>query len=298
MDDPKKVLFIINPHSGKKQYPDLEEKILAACRQTSIDVHIQITERAGHATLMAKEAINQNFDLVFAVGGDGTVNEVAKGLIHSNVTMGIIPKGSGNGLARHLGIPQKPHQALSLLQSGKSVLMDTLSINGEVSVNVSGIGFDGHIANLFGKSGKRGLGEYAKLAAVEFRKFNTFPISATIDSQTFQSEAFILAFANSSQFGNNATISPMASVCDGEMDICVIKKVPLLQAIGFAGKMFSGRMHKSAFVKIIKAKKAIVSFAEAMPYHVDGEGRNEAREFTVDVFPSSLKVLTLKNFRI
>ena len=291
MGEFKRVLFIINPHSGRKKFPDLENSIVKSCKQFSVEFAISATERAGHATEMAKEAVQQNFDLVFAVGGDGTVNEIAKGLIHSKVTMGIIPKGSGNGLARHLGIPQKPERALTLLQSGKKILMDTVSVNGEVSVNVSGIGFDGHIATLFGKSGKRGLREYVSLAAAEFRKFKKFPVAGKIDGSSYEGEAFILAFANSSQFGNNATVSPTASVCDQLMDICVIKKVPLLQALGFAGKMFTRRMHKSAFVKIIKAKKASFAFPGIMPYHIDGDGKEPISQFSIEVIPSSLKIL-------
>lgn len=288
----KKALFIINPQSGGKKIPDLDRIILDGCKKNAVECVMATTECAGHATEIAKEAVQKSFDLVFAVGGDGTVNEVAKGLIHTPVVMGIIPKGSGNGLARHLGIPQNPANSLSVLHSGKSMLMDTLSINGEVSVNVSGIGFDGHIAKLFGQSGKRGLKEYVVLAATEFRKFKNFPAAITIDEFQFQSEAFILAFANSSQFGNNATIAPAASVCDQEMDVCIIKKVPLLQALGFAGKMFTRRMHKSAFVNIVKGKKATVSFSDPMPYHVDGEGRDSCRQFTIEVVPLSLKILS------
>jgi YegS/Rv2252/BmrU family lipid kinase len=286
-----RALFIINPTSGSKKFPDLDQEIKSYCQKVGIESSIQKTERAGHATELAQSSINQNFDLVFAVGGDGTVNEVAKGLIHSSVTMSILPTGSGNGLARHLGIPMKPAKALTLVDSGKSIAIDTLSVNGEVSVNVSGIGFDGHIANLFGKSGKRGLKEYVSLAATEFRKFKNFSISGNIDGVTIQSEAFILAIANSSQFGNNATISPTASVCDQLMDICIVKKIPLLQALGFVGKMFTRRMHQSAFVKIIKSKKADFLFSADMPYHVDGEGRQTARKFSIELIPHSLKIL-------
>jgi diacylglycerol kinase (ATP) len=287
----KKALFIVNPFSGRKQFQNLENEIEAVCYAHQVHTIISNTKAPGHATDLAREASQNNFDLVFAVGGDGTVNEVAKGLLNSNSTMGIIPKGSGNGLARHLGIPMKPIGSLNVIGTGKSILMDTISVNGETSVNVSGIGFDGHIASLFGKSGKRGLREYVSLAATEFRKFKNFSIDGTIDGEQFSSEAFILAFANSSQFGNNATISPAASVCDGVMDICVIKKVPLLQALGFAGKMFTRRMHKSAFVKIIKAKSASFTFPNAMPLHIDGEGREASSTFTIEMRPGSLKVL-------
>jgi diacylglycerol kinase (ATP) len=287
----KKVLFLVNPSSGRKQFYNLEKEIESACSANQIQANISITQAPGHATTLAREAVQNNIDLVFAVGGDGTVNEVAKGLMNSNSTMGIIPKGSGNGLARHLGIPMTAIGALKVIGAGKSILMDTISVNGETSVNISGIGFDGHIASLFGKSGKRGLREYVSLAATEFRKFKNFPIEGTIDGKQYSSEAFILAFANSSQFGNNATISPAASVCDGVMDICVIKKVPLLQALGFAGKMFTRRMHKSAFVKIIKAKSASFSFPAAMPMHIDGEGREACQQFKVNMQPGSLRVL-------
>jgi len=291
MGEVTKALFIINPYSGRKKYSELEEIISQSCKDASVECSIIKTERAGHATEIAKEAADQNFDRVFAVGGDGTVNEVARGLIHTNVTMGIIPVGSGNGLARHLGIPLKISGALALLKSGRSVLIDALQVNGEISVNVSGIGFDGHIANMFGKTGRRGLQEYATLAATEFRKFKTFPAPLTIDDEQYNSDAFIIAFANSSQFGNNATISPDSSVCDGVVDVCIIKKVSLLQALGFAGKMFTRRMHKSAFVEIIKAKKVVVSFDNPMPFHVDGEGLGLCKEFKIEVIPSSLRVL-------
>jgi diacylglycerol kinase (ATP) len=287
----KNALFIVNPSSGRKTIPTLERDVAAACKANQTEHSIAYTTGPGHATTLAREATQNNIDVVFAIGGDGTVNEVAKGLINSQTTMGVIPKGSGNGLARHLGISMNAKAALSVLSSGKSFLMDTMSINGETSVNVSGIGFDGHIASLFGKSGKRGLREYVILAATEFRKFKNFPIEGIIDGQTYSSEAFILAFANSSQFGNNATISPAASVCDGVMDICVIKKVTLLHALGFAGKMFTRRMHKSAFVKIIQAKSASFTFPNAMPVHVDGEGREAAPTFNIEMRPGSLRVL-------
>jgi diacylglycerol kinase (ATP) len=292
----QKGLFIINPHSGRKNIPRLERTIINACYEAGLEFTITNTERPGHATQLAKAAQGK-YDLVFAVGGDGTANEVAKGLILSDVTMGIIPKGSGNGLARHLGISMKPSQALSLIQTGSALSIDTLSVNGEVSVNVSGIGFDGFVANLFKKAEKRGLQEYVALAVREFVKFKPFLFSATIDGRDSRKEAFIVAFANSSQFGNNATISPTASVCDGLLDICIIKKIPLLHIFGFVWKMFTRRLDNSSFVEIIRAKKVSVSFSNPMPAHVDGEGRDARTDFTIEVMPASLKVLVEKNLK-
>jgi diacylglycerol kinase (ATP) len=287
----KTACFIVNPTSGRKEFPTLVADIAAICHTNQIDFTISTTSKPGHATALAAEAAQQKIEIVLAIGGDGTVNEVAKGLIHTNTIMGIIPKGSGNGLARHLGISMRPKAALNVLTTGTVVSMDTIAINGETSVNVSGVGFDGHIASLFGKNGKRGLSEYVSLAAKEFRKFKNFPVEGIIDGQPYSNEAFILAFANASQFGNNATISPAASVCDGVMDICVIKKVPVLQVLGFAGKMFTRSMHKSAFVKIIQAQSAVFKFANAMPMHVDGEGREACKNFELSIQPGSLRVL-------
>ena len=206
--------------------------------------------------------------------------------------MGIIPKGSGNGLARHIGVSRKPISALQLLSSGKSISMDTFELNRELSINVSGIGFDGHIASLFGKSGKRGLREYVSLAASEFHKFKKFEARLVIDGNQIETNAFIIAFANSSQFGNNAVISPNASVIDSFIDVCIVQKVPLLHAIGFAGKMFTRNADKSSFIQIIKGKSASISFNSPMPYHIDGEGRDPAKDFEVKIVPSSLKVLS------
>lgn len=291
----RSALFIVNPNSGKKKIDGLEKSIQQCCNEHGIESKIEFTKGKHHATEIANRGASEKFDLILAVGGDGTVHEVAKALIGTDRVMGILPKGSGNGLARHLGISRKPSQALEQLLEGRVVRIDTIKINDEISVNVSGIGFDGHIANLFGTEGKRGLREYVSLAATEFRRFKPFHVKGEIDHAPLDTDAFILAVANSSQFGNNATVSPTASVCDGLMDVCVIQKVPLLQSLGFAGKMFTRRMNKSAFAKIIKCRKAVFEFESDKPYHIDGEGKSSARFFSFEIAPSSLNVLTLSD---
>ena len=158
-------------------------------------------------------------------------------------------------------------------------------------MNVSGVGFDGHIAGLFGQNGKRGLIGYSKLVLKEFFSYQGFPIHAYIDDQLVDTKAFIIAFANSSQFGNNARVAPYASVCDGILDISFIRKVPVTQAIGFASKMFSGTLDRSAFVEIKKGKKIKISFPQAMPYHIDGEGKEPVKEFDIEINPASIRML-------
>jgi diacylglycerol kinase (ATP) len=291
MREIKKVFFIINKFSGTSFQPEIEGRIIDKCGEWGWECTIEYTQHRGHATELARQAVNQNFEIVFAMGGDGTVNEVAQGLIKTDAIMGILPKGSGNGLARHLRIPLNFAKALDLLSDHQVINMDTFTVNDRLSVNVSGIGFDGHIAGLFGKNGKRGLIEYTKLVMREFGSFKEFPITIKIDEEQFQRSAFILAFANASQFGNNAQVAPLASVCDQQLDICFIKKIPLTHALGFAGKMFSGNIDKSAFVEIKNAKNISLQFDKLMPFHIDGEAVEPAQSFNICIQPASLKVL-------
>ena len=169
--------------------------------------------------------------------------------------------------------------------------MVTILVNDHLSVNVSGIGFDGHVAGLFGKNGKRGLAGYGKLVIQEFFKFKEFNITLALDGQSINRDAFIIALANSSQFGNNAKVSPLASVCDQRIDVCFIKKIPLTQALGFARKMFTGTINKSSFIEIVQAQKISIHFPNPMPFHVDGESMEPTSDFSIKIQPGSLKML-------
>jgi YegS/Rv2252/BmrU family lipid kinase len=292
MSENKKVLFIINKHAGTGYRSALEGRILNRCEQFDIEPTIQFTERRNHATELAKEATeSRNYEVIFAVGGDGTVNEVAQGIVGTTQVMGILPKGSGNGLARHLGIPMSLKKSVDLIGSSSIIEMDSFLVNGKLSLNVSGIGFDGHVASLFGKDGNRGLVGYGTLVIKEFMNYNEFDIHAEIDHKEYDRRAFIIALANSSQFGNNARVAPHASVCDGLLDICFVKKVPLIQSPAFAQKMFSGKIDKSSFVEILKAKSIKINFNNPMAFHIDGEPMEPAKNFEIKIQPSSLKMV-------
>lgn len=287
----KKVFFIINRFSGTGYRESLEGALIDACAALHYGCTIQHTQSRGHATDLAREAVAGKFDMVFAVGGDGTVNEVAQGLIGSSVTMGILPKGSGNGLARHLGIPMKLTEALKLMSSSQVINMDTMSINGKLSVNVSGIGFDGHVAGLFGRDGKRGLAGYTKLVLKEFISYKELRAKVTVDGTAHETSSFIIALANSSQFGNNARVAPLASVCDELIDVCFIRKVPFSRVIGFATKMFTGTLDKSSLVDICKGKKIQLDFAAPVAFHIDGEPQEPASTFDVRIDSGQLRML-------
>ena len=287
----KSALFVVNKFSGGGYLPEVEGRIIEHCKKLNIESTIEFTKSPGHATELAKGAVVQQLDYVFAVGGDGTVNEVAQGLMGSDVAMGILPKGSGNGLARHLGIPMSFKASLAIIPFHREQMIDTLAVNGKLSVNVSGIGFDGHVAGLFANKANRGLVGYAKLVLKEFISFPPFEAQIAVNGNSFQSRSFIIALANSSQFGNNARVAPRASVCDELMDVCFIQKVPMWQAAGFAAKMFSGKFDRSRFVEIIKTDKVKIELDRSIPYHIDGEAMASTDRFIVELKPASLKVL-------
>lgn len=287
----EKVLFIINAFSGKGFRPSVGAQIIAACERLQLDFSIEYTSQRGHATDLARQAVEQGIQKVIACGGDGTVNEVAQGLVHTSSAMGILPMGSGNGLARHLQIPLDKSRALELLHKHHTISMDTLLINGHRAVNVAGIGFDAHVASLFGKDGKRGLTGYARLVLKEFNQFKEFETKVFLDGKPGEHQAFVVAMANSSQFGNNARVAPQASVCDGVMDVCFIRKVPFIKAVGFATKLFMGNLDKSRFVEIIKVKEFKAALSTPMPYHIDGEPFAAASSFEVRMDEGSLQVM-------
>ncbi len=291
MNENKKVFFIINKYSGGGFRPELEGRIITICGKLGIECTLEFTRERGHATELARQAVAEQYQLVFAVGGDGTVNEVARGLVNTTAAMGILPKGSGNGLARHLHIPMDIPRALELLGQHTIVGMDTVLINGNLSVNVSGIGFDGHVASLFGKNGKRGLLNYTRIVLSEFRAYRELKAKMEVDGNEMDKEAFILAFANSSQFGNNAQLAPSASVCDQKIDLCIIHKVPLSRAPGFTRRMFTGTIDQSPFVEITQAQRINVRFSAPAPYHIDGEPMPPSDRFDVQMQPASLRVI-------
>lgn len=287
----KKVLFIVNKYAGTGYQPQVEGRIVEACVKNNAECTVEFTQAPGHAVELAEGAKQQGFDFVVAVGGDGTINEVARGALKASIPMGIIPRGSGNGLSRHLGIPLTVGQAAESLFQSSVLNMDTFTVNGKLSLNVSGIGFDGHIANLFGGKTKRGLAGYVKLTVQEFFAFEEFDMEVSIDDITFSSRAFIVAIANSSQYGNNARIAPAASVCDQLLHVTLVKKVPVYR-VDFVYNMFTGGLsNASSFCDMRAAKAIAIKTSKPIAFHVDGEPGGHNTEFKISLMPAALQVL-------
>lgn len=290
INEVKKVLFIVNKFSGGGFRPEFEGRIIDACERHDLECTIEFTQSRGHATALALEAINSDFGVVVAVGGDGTVNEVANGLLHSQIPMGILPKGSGNGLARHLGIPMDLSKSLVSLFNSQVIAMDTFTINGKLSLNVSGIGFDGHVANLFKDNKTRGLQGYAKVTLSEFVRFKEFEAKLTMGDRESSRKGFIIAIANSSQYGNNARIAPAASVCDGLLHICFLKKVPAYR-LDFIYDFFAGKINESSFCEIMETSSMSITVDTPIAFHIDGEPSGVDTRFEIKMLPASLKIL-------
>lgn len=283
-------LFIVNPISGTGK-----QKRINAILQKSLDYSrfnptIVLTERSGHATELSHNAIGK-YEYVIAVGGDGTVNEVARGLVGSNTVMGIIPVGSGNGLARHLNIPMNTTQAVKTLNKLLIKPIDTLKINDQVSVNVSGTGFDAHVAHLFAKNGKRGPIPYVKIAASEFMRYKSQAYSLELNGKKIFRNAFLISLANSSQFGNNAYISPEAKIDDGLVDVCIMGDIPKVESSIMATRLMNKTLHKSQHMEYIRTSRVVIDTNHPIVFHIDGDPIVFNDKIEVDVIPASLKII-------
>lgn len=275
--------------AGVGQAAELERLIREHCTQHHYKFDIAYTRARAHGTELAARAAEGGCDIVVAVGGDGTINEVAQGLLHTSTVMGIVPRGSGNGLARHLGIPLNTTRAISTLFSSEVLEMDVFRVNGKLSLNVSGIGFDGHITNLFGVKSGRGLLGYVSVTLQEFHTFREFTAEINLGSHSFTRNAFIIAIANSSQYGNNAYIAPAASVCDALLNVNILKKIPLYR-MDFLYEFFAGSIGSSPFSEIIETPSIAVRTSIPVAYHVDGEACGLEDNFTIALTPAALKV--------
>ena len=286
----RKALFVINPISGGKKkdgVPELIEKYLDAAM---FKATVVFTDGVAHARQIAKEAAGK-FDLVVAVGGDGTINEVASGIVGSDAILGIIPYGSGNGLSRFLRISMDPAEAIKGLGSGHVENIDSARLDGRPFFNMAGMGFDAHISEVFSHGKKRGFFTYIKSSIQEVVKYKSQTYHLEIDGKVYDREAFMVSFANSSQYGNDAHISPDASVEDGLLDVCIIKPFPLWRFVEMGIRMITKTSDKTKYVEIIQGKNIKIKRSQPGPVHLDGEPQTSGTDTLVEIVPHSLKVI-------
>ncbi|MCD6186453.1 MAG: diacylglycerol kinase family lipid kinase [Deltaproteobacteria bacterium] len=284
-------VFIINPVAGKRRHKNIEREIYSYFLSTDIEPLIYQTQYAGHAAVVCRQLAEQfSPAAIIAVGGDGTVNEVVNGIGLYGVPMGIIPNGSGNGLARHLGLPTNLEKIFNIIEKGYSTPVDLIRIGEKYSINVSGVGFDALVARRFQDSLSRGLISYVRIAVSEFFKYHPEEYELMIDGKMNRQKAFLISIANSSQFGNNILISPKASVCDGYIDLCVISPFPKWTALGLLYKLLCRKINRSPYLKITRAKKIRLK-QPGNVYHIDGEVMEGGAVLEAEIVEGAFRVI-------
>ncbi|RKD96732.1 diacylglycerol/lipid kinase family protein [Marinifilum flexuosum] len=286
----EKILFIINPIAGKKTGKNINQDIIRYLDTDNFKPHFKYSEYAGHISEIAKQALIEEYKVIIAVGGDGTVNETGRILVHSNIPMGIIPIGSGNGLARHLRIPLSVKGAVRLINKMDILQMDAIRINGMYSFCVAGIGFDAEVSRMFQKMKARGLFSYIIACLRCFNQSKNQDFIVRIKQKEHHLNGFMMCCANASQFGNNAYIAPGANVSDGIIDLVLVKKPSYLQIPIFAFKTFTGTLKNHSLYSRINGSEFEITQENDFA-HLDGEPTKVGTKFTVAIEEKALPVI-------
>ncbi|MFH1004047.1 MAG: YegS/Rv2252/BmrU family lipid kinase [Bacteroidota bacterium] len=286
----KKILFIINPISGVGKHQIAEKLVTENLDHKNFDYEFAYTKAAKHAIELSKKATEENFDVVVAVGGDGSVNEIGKSLVKTKTALAILPCGSGNGTARHLRIPVNLKKAMMVINRMKIKSIDTFCVNEETVINIAGIGYAAHIAREFSGFGKRGFSNYIKIALRDMWKYKSQICEIEFDGKKFERTAFIIDICNGTQWGNNAVIAPHAKNDDGLLDIYIINDFPFYIFPVMATRLFTRSIHRSGYVEIYRVKEIIIR-QEKSYAHLDGEPTETGNELKVKINPGSLKMI-------
>ena len=289
-----KIVFIVNPKSGTKNKEGLPALIDAILDKERFEPTIIFTQYAGHGRELAARLVKEKYEYIIACGGDGTMNEVASELVHTDSVFGIIPYGSGNGLARHLSIPMSPKKALQQINNHTIKLMD-YGLAGETKFFCTcGAGFDANISHKFATQGKRGFLTYLKTTVKEYFNYKPCIYVLKNDEIEITQQAFLVTFANASQYGNNAFIAPRASTSDGLLDVCILKPFSLFYVPWLASLLFLRKIDKSKHITIVRAKEITLTRKNAGAFHLDGDPVEKEKEVRVKVVAAGLKVLVGK----
>lgn len=287
----RKVLFVYNPISGSRRLIPVLPIIERFTNRDLYDYSIITTDHKGHATELAREYAAKRYDAVIAVGGDGTVNETGCGLIGTDTALGIIPCGSGNGLARHLGIPMDPYKAVKWLDKSIFTEIDYGMMENQPFFCTCGVGFDAKVSDSFSKSNSRGVLTYLESIMKEIATYHneTYKLSFENSSETF--EAFFITCANADQWGNNAYIAPTASLQDGVLDVIAAHPFSVVDAPLIAFQLFNRLIDKNPNVRVRKCNRLTITRDSEGPAHYDGEPVTMGREIHIELVPKGLKVL-------
>lgn len=287
----KHLVFIINPKSGVERQKEIKAAIDSDLDKNQFSYEILKTEFAKHGTTLAKEAARNGAYAVVAVGGDGSVNDIVQGLLGTDTMLAIIPKGSGNGMARTMKIPLDTVGAIQVINKGKVVAMDVAFANGRPFISNAGVAFDALISKKFAKSEKRGLMVYSWLVTRHMWAYKEWEFSITIDGKPLKEKAFMINVANGQQFGYNFKIAPMASYTDGVLDLIIVKKFPKVMGGTLVLRAMNGSIAKSPFVEHITGKEIVITHPSLRLMQTDGDAHPCESSIKFTIQPGAQKVI-------
>ena len=290
----KEILFILNPISGLQRNKKSIEYLIHSefKNHSTIDYQVVYTEYAGHASVLSKKAAQRGIYAVVAVGGDGTMNEVASGLVGTKTALGLIPRGSGNGYARSLKIPLNTGKAIETLKYGQIRKVDVGKVNQYYFFNVMGVGFDAYIGAKFQDFGLRGPIPYFYIGVKGWFQYDFEAFTLLFNSKMFKLRPLTITVANTPQYGMSALIAPNAKIDDGILDLCILEKMRTIQALPRLHRLFNGTIEKVPFYKHYSVKQVTIEREKDRGlFHTDGEPRMGGKELEISVLPLALKVI-------
>ncbi|MBR6846921.1 MAG: hypothetical protein IKM74_02195 [Bacteroidales bacterium] len=289
--DKLKIRFIINPISGKTHRKNLPDQIEEILDEKRFDYDIKVSEYAGQSKELAQEAIDQHYDIIAVAGGDGSINEVGCKLIGTDIALAVIPCGSGNGLSRCLNIPLSPIKALELINRKAICQIDTVTVNDVPFISISGTGYDAQVADDYAKDRHRGFNTYFRYIVKNYFTLGEKEYTIKMQNREIKTKAFFISFANSNQMGYDVPISPRASLWDGKVDLCIVRKPSALELPIVGSYFLSKNMDKSPKVDIIQVDEATIIRPEAGVVNIDGESIQFEKDLHIKINPLSLNVI-------
>ncbi|MBI1224748.1 MAG: YegS/Rv2252/BmrU family lipid kinase [Bacteroidetes bacterium] len=292
----RKIRFIINPRSGANRKRNLPRLIEQHLDTSQLDAEISLTKYAGHAVHLAKEAVDLGFEMVVACGGDGSINEISSQLIGTQTVLGVVPSGSGNGFAGHLGIGRDVVRAIQLLNHGKVITVDTCRMNGRPFVNLAGIGFDGVVSKRLHDSHVRGFWAYFRYSLEETWAYQMQHLDIQLDGKKISRSCLLVEVANAPVYGYGFSIVPHADFKDGLLEVLVIKAAPKWRYLLESWRFLNHSFHKSSLAECYTCREVVVTPQSPTCYHLDGEGFDLSAEARFSIAPHSLRVMVPKAF--
>ena len=287
----KRIVFIMNPISGTQNKAGIPELIERTLDHEQFSYELRLTEHAGHASEIANEAKEQGVDIVVAIGGDGTVNEVARAIVHSNTALGIMPCGSGNGLARHLLLPMNLKKSIEILNRCEIHELDYGIINGHAFFCTCGMAFDAFVSQKFAEAGKRGPITYVENVLREGLKYKPETYEIQDEQGTTRAKAFLISCANASQYGNNAYIAPQASMSDGLLDVIIMEPFDVIEAPQISIEMFNKTLDKNSKIKTFKCQRLHIHRKQPGFIHFDGDPVMTDADVDIELKPKGIRVV-------